>query len=43
MAIDAKVSFLREMEQKGAEIIPQAIMQHVLQIASDVLEGFDMR
>ena len=43
MAIDAKVSFLREMEKQGAETIPQAMMQRVLQIASDVLEGFDMR
>lgn len=43
MAIDAKVSFLREMEKQGAETIPQATMQRMLQIASDVLEGFDMR
>ena len=43
MAIDAKVSFLREMEKQGAETIPQAMMQRMLQIASDVLEGFDMR
>ena len=43
MAIADKASFLREMEKRSADTIPQTIMQRVLQIASDVLEMFDMR
>ena len=43
MAIDAKVNFLRDVEQAAAETIPQARLQRMLVIISDVLEGFDMR
>ena len=43
MAIDAKMSFMRQVEQGGAETIPQATMQRMMIIISDVLEGFDMR
>lgn len=43
MAIEAKVSFMRELEKRGAETIPQATMQQMMAIISDVLEGYDMR
>lgn len=43
MAIDAKMSFLRQIEQGSAETIPQATMQRMMIIISDVLEGFDIR
>ena len=43
MAIDSKMSFLRQVEQNGAETIPQATMQRMMVIISDVLEGFDIR
>ena len=43
MAIDAKVNFLRDVEQAAAETIPQARLQQMLVFISDVLEGYDMR
>lgn len=43
MAIDAKVSFLRNAEGKLSSQITAADMQKVLATISDVLEGYDMR
>ena len=43
MAIDAKVSFLRQLEENCADKMTQAAVQKMLQIASDVLEGYEMR
>lgn len=43
MAIDAKVSFLRQLEKGCADKLTQTDLQNMIRIASDVLEGFDMR
>lgn len=43
MAIDAKVSFLRQLEENCSDKLTQKDLQKMLQIASDVLEGYDMR
>ena len=43
MAIDAKMSFLRQLEAKSAEEMTMANIQQMMIIVSDVLEGFDMR
>ena len=43
MAIDAKMSFLRQLEAKSAEKMTMADIQRMMVIVSDVLEGFDMR
>ena len=43
MAIDAKVSFLGQVERKYAELLTMKEMGQAMQIISDVLEGFDMR
>ena len=43
MAIDAKVSFLRQLEENCADKLTQKDLQKMLQICNDVLEGFDMR
>ena len=43
MAIDAKVSFLGQVERKYAELLTMKDMVQAMQIISDVLEGFDMR
>ena len=43
MAIDAKMSFLRQLEAKSAEEMTMADIQRMMVIVSDVLEGFDMR
>ena len=43
MAIDAKVSFLGQVERKYAEILTMRDMDNAMRIISDVLEGFDMR
>ena len=43
MAIDAKMSFLRQLEAKSAEEMTMANIQQMMIIVSDILEGFDMR
>lgn len=43
MAIDAKMSFLRQLEDNCADKLTQKDLQKMLQICNDVLEGFDMR
>ena len=43
MAIDAKMSFLRQLEENCADKLTQTDLQKMLQITSDVLEGYDMR
>ena len=43
MAIDAKMSFLRQLEDQCADKLTQKDLQQMMQIASDVLEGYDMR
>ena len=43
MAIDAKMSFLRQLEENCADKLTQKDLQKMLQICNDVLEGFDMR
>lgn len=43
MAIDAKVSFMGQVERKCAEILTVSTMEKTMKIISDVLEGFDMR
>lgn len=43
MAIDAKISFMGQVERKCAEILTVSTMEKTMKIISDVLEGFDMR
>lgn len=43
MAIDAKVSFMGQVERKCADVLTVSEMEKTLQIISDLLEGFDMR
>ena len=43
MAIEAKSSFLRQMEKKLSTTTTADLMSKVLSIISDVMEGFDMR
>ena len=43
MAIDAKVSFMNQMEMKLATEITADAMGRTMKIMSDVLEGFEMR
>ena len=43
MAIDAKMSFMRKLEEDCADKMTQAAIQQMMVIVSDVLEGFDMR
>ena len=43
MAIDAKVSFLGQVERKCADLLTVRTMEKTMKIISDVLEGFDMR
>ena len=43
MAIDAKVSFMGQVERKCADVLTVSEMEKTMQIISDVLEGFDMR
>ena len=43
MAIDAKVSFLGQVERKCADLLTVSTMEKTMQIISDILEGFDMR
>lgn len=43
MAIDAKVSFLKQTEMKLADKITMADMSKCLEAISDVLQDFDMR
>ncbi len=43
MAIDAKVSFLNQLEKKLADKLTVDNMNALLRTASDVLEGFEMR
>lgn len=43
MAIDAKMSFLRQLETNCADKMTMADVQKMMIIVSDVLEGFDMR
>ena len=43
MAIEAKASFLRQMEKKLSTATTADMMAKVLSIVSDVMDGFDMR
>ena len=43
MAIEAKASFLKQMEKKMATVTTAETMANVLSIMADVMEGFDMR
>ena len=43
MAIEAKASFLRQMEKKLSTTTTADMMAKVLSIVSDVMDGFDMR
>ena len=43
MAIDAKVSFLTQVDHKCADLLTKSDLEKTLQIISDILEGFDMR
>ncbi len=43
MAIDAKVSFLQQIEKSCAEQLTMADIERLMIIVSDVLEDFDMR
>lgn len=43
MAMDAKQDFLRNLEQGLSEHIKYAEMPKILQVASDILESYDMR
>ena len=43
MAIDAKVSFMGQVERKCADVLTVSEMEKTLKIISDLLEGFDMR
>ena len=43
MAIEAKTSFLRQMEKELSTTTTADMMAKVLSIISDVMEGFDLR
>lgn len=43
MAIDAKMSFMGQVDRGCADLLTKAQMEKTLRIISDVLEGFDMR
>ena len=43
LAIDAKMSFLGQVERKCADILTKNASEKILQIISDILERFDMR
>ena len=43
MAIEAKTSFLRQMEKRLSTITTADTMAKVLSVVSDVMEGFDLR
>lgn len=43
MAIDAKISFLNQLEQKLADQLTVDNMNALMRVASDILEGFEMR
>ena len=43
MAIDAKVGFLSQLERQFSDLLTASTMEKVLSIASDVLEGYEMR
>ena len=43
MAIDAKVSFMNQMEMKLSTEITADAMGRTMKVMSDVLEGFEMR
>ena len=43
MAIDAKISFLGQVERKCADTLTKTDLEKTLRILSDVLEGFDLR
>lgn len=43
MAIEAKASFLKQMEKKLSTVATADMMSKVLSITADVMEGYDMR
>ena len=43
MAIDAKMSFMGQVERGCADLLTKTQMEMTMRIISDVLEGFDMR
>ena len=43
MAIDAKISFMRKLEENCADKMTMTNIQQMMVIVSDVLEGYDMR
>lgn len=43
MAIDAKISFLNQLEKRLSTVVTADTMSKVLSVVSDVLEGFEMR
>ena len=43
MAIDAKVDFLRQTEQALADKVTVSDMAQIMNVISDVLQGYDMR
>ena len=43
MAIDAKMSFMGQVERECADLLTKAKSDKVMRIISDVLDGFDMR
>ena len=43
MAIDAKMSFLSQVDHTCAELLTKSDLEKTLKVISDILEGFDMR
>ena len=43
MAIDAKVSFLGQVERKAGEILTVVHLEKIMKVISDVMDGFDIR
>lgn len=43
MAIDAKISFLGQVERKCGEVLTVRMLEKAMKIISDVMEGFDIR
>lgn len=43
MAIDAKISFMGQVERGCADLLTKTQLEKTMRIISDVLEGFDMR
>ena len=42
MAIDAKIDFIRKTEQKLQDIVTVSDMAKIMNVISDVMQGFEM-